>query len=198
MTTGCESTDPGRREREAGARFSAERAALVVVDVQGKLATLMHERESLYANLRQLAAGAKALGVPILWLEQNPERMGRTIPELQEILKDAQPIPKMTFSGCGEPRFLDALAKTGRRQVILCGIETHVCVFQTAADLIEAGYAVQVVAEAVSSRSEQNRRIGLERIRAAGGTLTSVEMLLFELLGTAAHPAFREVLRLVR
>lgn len=170
----------------------------VLVDVQGKLAELMHDKERLFASLRQLVLGLQALRVPVLWLEQNPTRMGETIAPLREILEPETPIAKMSFSGWGCTAFRERLEQSGCRQVLLAGIETHVCVFQTAADLVASGYTVQVVADAVSSRTAANREIGLERIRACGAPLTSVESALFELLRTAEHPAFREVLRLVR
>ena len=178
--------------------LAIENTALLVVDVQGKLASLMHDREALYAQLQKLVMGAKALGIPILWAEQNPERMGATIPELAERLRPLSPIAKMSFSCWGEPRFRDALGMTGRKQALLCGIEAHVCVCQTACDLVAAGYEVHVVADAVSSRTLQNRSVGLDRAREAGGHITSVEGCLFELLRTADHPSFRDILRLVR
>ena len=162
------------------------------------LADVMHGRDALLHSLKQLIAGVKALGLPVLWLEQNPDRMGATVPELAELLPGQRPITKMSFSCCGAPPFVAALAQSARRQVILCGIETHVCICQTARDLGAAGYAVEVVEDAVSSRTPDNKRLGLDKVRAAGGQITSVETILFELLRTAEHPAFRTVLRLVK
>jgi nicotinamidase-related amidase len=173
-------------------------SVFVLVDVQGRLAEAMHGKEALFENLRRAVAGARALGVPILWTEQSPEKIGPTIPQLAELLAGEKPIPKTSFSCCGEKAFMDRLLSSGRRQVILAGIEAHVCVYQTAADLTEAGYEVEVVSDAVSSRTEANRLLGLERIRACGARVTGVEMFLFELMRTAAHPAFREILKIVR
>ena len=179
-------------------RLSPESTVFVLVDVQGKLAQLMHGKETLFENLRKAVAGILALEIPILWLEQNPSKMGETIPELRELLEGHAPIPKMSFSACGEPVFMEKLAETGRECVLLAGIETHVCMIQTVTDLVEQGYRVQVMADAVSSRSRENRQIGLERIRTAGAELTSVEMALFELMRTAEHPRFRDLLKIVR
>ncbi len=178
--------------------FTPDNSALVLIDIQGKLAESMHKREALYDNLVRLTRGALLLGLPILWLEQNPAKLGPTIAPLAELLGGHSPIPKMAFSACGEPRFSEALAKSDRSQLIVAGIECHICVYQTAADLLEGDYAVQVVADAVSSRAPGNHELGLQRLRSLGAQISSTEMVLFELLRSAEHPSFREVSRLVR
>jgi nicotinamidase-related amidase len=173
-------------------------ALLILVDVQGKLARLMDNHQGLFQNLRKLVQGAQVLGLPILWVEQNPAGLGPTIPELAELLRDQKPIPKLSFSCCRETAFLTALGATGRHQVLLAGIEAHVCVYQTAADLLRRGYEVEVVADAVSSRLAENKRIALEKVQQLGARLTCVEMALFELLGKAEGPAFRALLQIVK
>jgi nicotinamidase-related amidase len=178
--------------------LSETNTVLVLIDVQGKLAQVMHDQETLFANLQKLVRGAAVLRLPVLWLEQNPGRMGGTIPELRELLAAQAPIAKMSFSGGGEPRFMQALEALGRRQILLAGIETHVCVYQTAVDLLAQGFEVQVAADAVSSRRPTDRDIGLARTQAEGAAITCVEMALFELMRTADHPAFREILKIVR
>lgn len=178
--------------------LDAAKAILVIVDVQGKLAQLMHDRESLFANLQRMATGAKTLGIPILWNEQNPLGLGATIPELAEILTGQQPLVKNTFSCCGNPAFAEKIKASGRRQVLLVGIETHVCVYQTAQDLLGQGFQVEVVADAVSSRTEANRRLGLERMKALGAGITSTEMALFELLRVAEGDKFKAILKSVK
>jgi hypothetical protein len=175
-----------------------EDTSLVLLDIQGRLATLMHEKEVLFDNAGRLVRGAQALAMPILWVEQTPEKLGPTIPELRELLQGASPIRKDSLSGYGEEAFRDRLGGLGRKQILVAGIESHVCVFQTAADLVQAGYEVEVVADAVSSRTLANKLIALEKLRAAGARLTSVETALFELVRTAAHPAFREIIRIVK
>jgi nicotinamidase-related amidase len=173
-------------------------SVLVLIDVQGKLAQVMHDRETLLVNLQKAVRGTLALGLPVLWLEQNPERMGETVPELKALLAGQAPIPKMSFSCCGAPAFLRQLESLGRHQAILAGIETHVCVYQTATDLLARGFEVEVVADAVSSRRAADTETGLARLQAEGARVTNVEMMLFELMRTAQHPAFRDILKIVR
>jgi hypothetical protein len=176
-----------------------EDTVLVIVDVQGKLAELMVDKENLFANLAQLVQGADVLELPILWLEQYPEGLGPTIEPLAALLAPKrQPMPKLAFSCWGCPAFVDALRATGRRQVLLAGIETHVCIYQTTADLLAEGYEVQVVGDAVSSRTAENRQIGLQRVRDLGAVVTSTEMALFELLRVARGDRFRAIARIVR
>ena len=172
--------------------------ALALVDVQEKRFSVMHEKDALSDRLQRLVRGCLALKLPVVWMEQTPGKMGPTIPALRELLGALTPLAKSSFSCCGSPAFLQALQDAGRRQVLLAGIETHVCVYQTAAHLVRAGYAVEVVADAVSSRAAADRRVGLQKIRDAGAGVTSVETALFELLQTAEHPAFREILRIVK
>ncbi len=172
---------------------------LVVIDVQGKLAQVMHGKEALFENLQKLIKGVQVLGLPIIWNEQLPEKLGPTIPEVAELLAHStQPIPKSSFSCCGNPPFLAALQAGGRKQILLTGIESHVCVYQTCLDLLDQGYEVQVVTDAVSSRTAENRQLGLERMQAAGATPTSTEMALFELLRAAEGPKFKEIARIVK
>lgn len=176
-----------------------EDTVLVIVDVQGKLAQLMADKEELFLNLERLIRGADVLELPILWLEQYPEGLGPTIEPLAKLLAPKrQPIPKVSFSCWGCPAFVEALRATGRRQVLLAGIETHVCIYQTAADLLAEGYEVQVVADATSSRTVRNREIGLQRIRDMGAALTSVEMALFELQRIARGERFKALSHIVR
>lgn len=178
--------------------LSPEQTALVLLDVQGKLAQLMHEREALFANLQRLIQGVRVLGLPVFWLEQYPQGLGPTVPEVARLLTDLQPMVKVSFSACGCGAFRQRLEASGRHQVLLAGIEAHVCVYQTAVDLLAAGYTVEVVGDAVSARTAANRQLGLERMGAAGARRTGVEMALFELLRTAEAPAFKEIARLVK
>jgi len=173
-------------------------AVLVVVDVQGKLAQMMYERSLLFQNLRTVISGVQLLGVPIILVEQTPEKLGSTVSEVGELLSDIEPIAKKTFSCAGDPRFMSRLRGLERNNVILTGIETHVCVYQTAADLMALNFQVHVVADAVSSRTESNKRIGLNRIIADGGHATSTEMLLFELQRSAEGELFRKLIGLVK
>ncbi len=171
---------------------------LVVVDVQGKLAQLMVDKEALFKNIRILIQAARILSIPILWCQQVPEALGATIPEVAELLTGLEPINKASFSCCGQEQFNAQLNTLGKEQVLLCGIETHVCIYQTAMDLMEGGLDVTIVGDAVSSRTAQNRHIALTRLAAEGAHISSTEMALFELLKTAQHPHFREIARLVK
>jgi len=171
---------------------------LVVVDVQGKLAQLMHDKETLFKNIRILIQSAKILNIPILWCQQVPAALGETIPEIAELLTDNKPINKSSFSCCGREEFNGKLKDTGRKQILLCGIETHVCVYQTAANLLAENYEVEAIADAVSSRTSANKETGLKRIAAEGAKLSSAEMAIFEILKTAEHPQFRQIAKLVK
>ncbi len=179
--------------------LKADGSVLVVVDVQGKLARLMHGRESLFASLGKLIRGARELELPIVWAEQNPEGLGPTIPEVSKFMPEGlAPIPKFSFSCCGEPRFIEALEKTGRKQVLICGIEAHICVYQTALELTERGCEVHLVADAVSSRNPMNRDVALMKLGRGGVSLTTVEMALFEMLGVAEGPKFKQIVKIVK
>jgi nicotinamidase-related amidase len=178
--------------------LTTDQTVLVLIDIQGKLAQLMHAREALFDHLQRLVKGARALGLPILWLEQYPQGLGPTIPEVAGLLPEVKPIAKTCFSAHGSEEFRSQLAATGRRQVLLAGIEAHVCVYQTALDLLEAGLEVEVVGDGVSSRTAANAELGRQRMRDAGARITGVEMALFALLRTAEAPAFREIARIVK
>jgi nicotinamidase-related amidase len=171
---------------------------LVVVDVQGKLAQLMTEKEILFKNIQVLIQAARTLEIPILWCQQAPDALGLTVPEIAELLTGLEPINKSIFSCCGEQRFNAELSSLGREQVLLCGIEAHVCIYQTAMDLMEGGLGVTVIADAVSSRTERNRQTALARLAADGAHISSTEMVLFELLKTAQHPQFRQIACLLK
>lgn len=178
--------------------LDTENCCLVVVDVQGKLAQLMHERQALFNNIQILIKSAKILNIPILWVQQCPEALGPTLPEIAELLTENEPINKSAFSCCGQESFNIKLNELRRNQVLLCGIETHVCIYQTAVDMLRKGFEVNVVADAVSSRTAGNKQIAINRLAAEGAKIASVEMALFELLKTAEHPQFRQVARLIK
>jgi nicotinamidase-related amidase len=175
-----------------------EKCSLVVVDVQGRLAQLMYGREALFKNIQILIKATKILDIPIVWCQQCPDALGPTVPQIAELLADNQSIDKASFSCCGDERFIGKLNSLDRQQVLLCGIETHVCIYQTAVDLRSRGYEANVAADAVSSRTLENKQIGLERLRAEGVNVSSTEMALFELSRTAEHPQFKQIARLVK
>jgi nicotinamidase-related amidase len=180
-------------------KLDRARTAVLVVDVQSRLTPTMPEdalaRVVKYG--RALVGAAKALGMPVLATEQYPKGLGTTIPELAEVLPE-RPLEKVHFSCGADPGFAAALEGTGRRQIVITGMETHVCVFQTARDLVAMGYEVHVCADAVSSRTEEHRRIGLELCREAGAIITTAETAIFDLLHRAATDEFRKVAPLVK
>jgi nicotinamidase-related amidase len=177
--------------------FTAEKACLVVIDVQGKLSTIVDESEAVIHNTAKLVQAMQALDVPVLWLEQNPSRLGGTSQEISQHMQ-GQPIAKIAFSACREEAFQEAVQASGRTQFIITGIETHICVYQTARQLKEQGFEVEVVVDAVSSRTKENKEIGLAKMQALGILPTCTEMILYELLQNANHPQFKTVLKLVK
>ena len=177
--------------------LSRTAAVLILIDFQGKLAQSMCDKEDLFANTVRLIRGFRALGLPLLVTEQTPEKLGKTIPLLASELGDIKPIAKETFSCWTNSFFRDELESLTRRHVVLTGIESHVCVYQTALDLMQNGYTV-LVTDAVSSRTPENRKVGIQAVKSAGGELTSTEMVLFELLRSAADPKAREIFKIVK
>ena len=140
--------------------LQADSAVLLIIDVQEKLFRVMHQKEELVVNLQKLIKGISVLEIPVLVTEQYPQGLGATIPEIAQLLPDIRPIPKVSFSCCGDDTFLQAFKKLRRKQVLIAGIESHICVYQTAADLIVADYEVYAVSDTISSRTGQNREVG--------------------------------------
>ena len=175
-----------------------QNSCLVVVDVQGKLAQLMHDKDVLFKNIQILIRAAHILDIPILWCQQCPNALGPTIPEIAQLLTDHEPINKAAFSCCGAEEFNSRLNDSKRNQILLCGIETHVCIYQTAIDLLRKGFEVNVITDAVSSRALENKQVALQRMAAENANLYCTEMALFELLRTAEHPRFKEIAKLIK
>ncbi len=180
------------------ALLSVEDTVLMVIDMQGNLYESMQDKQFLSENVRRLIRGMQVFGIPVIVTEQIPEKLGPTIPPVADLLPATRGIPKADFSCCGDEKIMKALKAVDRRQVLLCGIETHVCVYQTAIDLLAFGYEVHLVADAVSSRTVMNREIGIEKMRDEGALLTSTEMVLFELIRTAEDPKFKEIFKIVK
>ncbi len=178
--------------------FAINNCVMLLVDVQGQLAQLMHQRDLLFKNLEILIRGMKIMGIPIVWMEQIPSKLGPTIPSIADLMPDLSPIEKSSFSCCGEPGFMAGFEALGRNQVILTGIETHICVYQTGMDLLTRGCEVQVVSDCVSSRTVENKNVGISRLDRSGAGITSVEMLFFELLKAADGDVFRQIVKLIK
>lgn len=181
-------------------RLEKERSVLVVVDIQEKFTPAIPQEamQHVISNTNILIAIAKELGFPILVTEQYPKGLGPTVEVLKRSLEGNTVIEKLSFSCCKEPAFLNALQALGARDVILCGIETHVCVLQTALDLLDSGHYVFVPEDAVASRTKQNWKRGLDVIKQAGAAIGSTEMYLFQMLGVAGTESFKKLSKLIR
>ena len=176
-----------------------EDTAVVVIDVQERLATVMPRRDETVGAIKLLVCAAGALGVPVVVTRQNPDGLGDVVPQIAEALaRDVPVVDKSAFCCCDEPSFLAALDATGRRQVVLAGMETHICVAQTALALLERGSLVHVAQDAVCSRRDADRDGALGRLQAAGAEITSAESVVYELVGRAGTDEFRTVLRFVK
>jgi nicotinamidase-related amidase len=176
-----------------------DQAVLVIIDVQEKLCRAMDEKvlERLTGNITILQETARDLDIPLVVTEQYVKGLGETLPAIREKLSGPA-LEKMTFSCCGDSAFLDKVRGLKRRQIIAVGMETHVCVLQTVLELLDAGYHVHLVRDAVMSRREENWFVGLEGAKAAGAVITSTEAALFQLLRVAGTDEFRKLSKLVR
>ena len=175
-----------------------DKSCLIVIDIQEKLIQAMCEAETVVANTERLLKAAERLGVPALFSEQYPKGLGPTVAALAPYAAKAGPVEKTEFSCATAPGFVDKLRATGRAQAVLAGIEAHVCVLQTALGLRQQGFAVFVVADAVSSRKAESAALALERMRAAGVSVVTTEMVIFEWLGRAGSPEFKALSALVK
>ena len=179
-------------------RILKENTIGVVVDIQERLFPHIHQHELLEKNTKILVQGLKALGVPFLISEQYKKGLGDTLAEIKELVADDPHFEKMAFSCCDDPQFMESLETSTKRTVILAGMETHICMLQTAIDLKERGYHPVIVEDCVSSRTAENKRIALERLRCEGVTVTSYESILFELCRIAGTDAFKIISKLVK
>ena len=176
----------------------ADDAALLVVDVQERFRTQIAAFERMVGRIRTLVLGAALLDVPVVVTEQYPKGLGPTVAELAEILDGAETLEKRSFSSAAAPGLDDLLRRLGRRQLVLVGLEAHVCVHQTATDLLRGGLSVHAAVDAIESRDPAARAVALQRMAADGVHVTTVETALFELLRTADHERFRDVQALVK
>lgn len=179
-------------------RIARSQAALLVVDIQERLLPAIFEKDRVLQNALILVKAAEILKRPVVVTEQYRKGLGATMPELAATVPGFAPLEKLSFSSTGAPGLLDRLRAEGAKDVILCGIEAHVCVSQTCLDLLREGFTPFVVADATSSRTPANHRAGIERMRDAGALVVSTEMILFELLERAGTAEFKQVLDLVK
>lgn len=178
--------------------LSASDSVLLVVDVQDAFLKAIWERERVIENAVKLVEAAKVFEAPVLVTLQNAQRLGGCSQAVADALPQGDCIDKMTFSCLGDDTFRRLIEDTGRRQVLICGVETHICVNQTAHDLLSLGFTVHIARDAVSSRTQANWEVGIEKMRGSGCVITSTEAAIFELLGDASKPEFKQILPLVK
>lgn len=176
--------------------LEAERCALIVIDIQEKLLPPIFQKEQLVRNSQLLIRLARILRIPAIMSTQYAKGLGTPVPEIASLLPETRAIDKQVFSCFGSDLFCSVLKGIAghRNTVLLCGMESHICVLQTALGALREGYLVHVASDAVSSRAEWNWKIGLERMRAAGAIISSTEMMIYELLRSSSTPAFKEML----
>lgn len=177
--------------------LTREEAVLMVIDIQERLVPAMSDGEQVISKTNTLISIVKNFGIPLIVTEQYPKGLGKTVPELSTNLGGTPTFEKITFSGC-TTEVISHLNKLGRKKVIITGMETHVCVFQTVRDLLNYGYQVFVVGDAVSSRTRENYQNSLSQMSLMGAVVTNTETVFFDLMKAAGTPQFRELSKLIK
>ncbi|OIQ26460.1 hydrolase [uncultured Vibrio sp.] len=181
-----------------------ENTGLIVIDIQGKLAQLVHDSDAFIERCAKLIQGAQALDLPIIWVEQNPDKLGSTVDKLQSLLSvqslvsPQNPISKFSFSACDEASFIKSIQSSGVKQFLVCGIETHICVYQTAMGLNKRGLGAHIVSDCVSSRTLENKDLALQKLSRNGIEITGLEMCLYELVKDCRAEEFKAILQLIK
>lgn len=170
-----------------------DQSAIVIIDVQEKLAPVIHQRDQIIARIRWLGEIANELSVPIVVSEQYPKGLGISVDDLAKVIENARVVEKMHFSAWQEPHFVDAINDIERKQILLVGMEAHVCVLQTAMDMAEQGFDVFVVEDAVGSRRDTDKQAALRRLQQAGVTIITSEMAAYEWLHRSGTDTFRHI-----
>jgi nicotinamidase-related amidase len=180
------------------ANLTIENTVLLLIDFQERLFPVMHDKEKLLNSVAKLTKGALALELPVIVTEQYPKGLGPTIPELKSLFPSFKAIEKTCFSCCDEPAFMEAIAASKRKQIIIAGIEAHICTYQTAVALARAGYQVEVSSDCISSREAENKTAALTKLGLMGILPTTTEMALFELLKVAKGDKFKAISAIVK
>jgi nicotinamidase-related amidase len=196
MVTAIDRITPGDYAEMARRPLEAEQCALIVIDIQEKLLPPIFQKEQLVRNSQLLIRAAGILKVPALVSTQYAKALGGTVPEIASLLPQSDPVDKQLFSCFGSEVFCTLLKRLPgqRNTLLLCGMESHICMMQTALAALREGYLVHVASDAVSSRTEWNWKIGLDRMRAAGAVISSTETMIYELMRSSGSPAFKELL----
>ncbi|MGE5893862.1 MAG: hydrolase [bacterium] len=178
--------------------LSAEESMLIIIDIQERLAVAMEEKDKVINNTKYLIELAKIYNIPIVLTEQYPKGLGQTVSEIKDVLLNYAPIEKLTFDCCGEGSYLKELKGISRRKLIVTGMETHVCVLQTVLSLLNQGYDVHLVSDAVCSRDAGNRRTALDMLSNAGAVVTCTETVLFQIMKIAGTEEFRKIAKMIK
>jgi nicotinamidase-related amidase len=196
MPTAFEPTNDSHQAEIAQRPLDAEQCALVIIDIQEKLLPPIFQKDQLVRNAQLLIRAAGILKIPALVTTQYAKGLGGTVPQVASLLNASEPIDKTLFSCFGADAFCAALKRLpgNRKTLLLCGMESHICVTQTALAALREGYLVHIASDAVSSRTEWNWKIGLERMRSAGAVISSTEMMIYELMRSSSTAAFKELL----
>lgn len=173
--------------------LNKEDAVLLIVDIQERLAAIMKEKDKVVKNCLHLIELAKMQEIPVVVTEQYPKGLGRTVPDLQSAIPAYQPIEKTAFNCCGEPAFVTEIKKLGKKQIIVTGMETHICVLQTTIGLLQEGFTAHAVQDAMCSRTKENWKTGMAFMRDAGAVVTCTETVLFQLLQVAGTEEFKKI-----
>ncbi len=176
----------------------AEEALLLVIDIQEKLFPLIHEKETVMENTVKLIRAAKAMKIPVLLTEQYPRGLGRTMPEIMSELEGIKPIEKRSFSCFGSDEFRDAVTESAARYLVITGIETHICINQTAFDAQDMGYTPVVIEDATGTRRPGDHETAIRKLSDNGILVESAEMTIYEALESAENRAFKEVLKIIK
>ncbi|UCE74570.1 MAG: hydrolase [Methanomassiliicoccales archaeon] len=178
--------------------LSRDNTALIIVDVQEKLLPYVLDKEMVLENLKMLIRFAHIMNIPLVLTEHYPKGLGTTVPEIKEVLSEYKPKEKVIFSCLGSEGFENKLKELDVKRLMIAGIESHICVQQTALDSLDLGYEVHVIADAISSRTQRNLDIGIEKMRQFGAVISSTEMAMYEIMERADTKEFKEVLKLVK
>jgi len=171
-----------------------ENCGIIVIDVQDKLFPVIQNKYKISDNIKKLLKFASIVEIPIILTEQNPKGLGATIREIKNLIPDVKPLEKYYFSCARDENFLITIDKKELKNLIVVGIETHICVNQTVTDLLSQGYLIHVLSDCVGSRSEFTHNTGLERMRTSGAVISNLEMFMYEFLKTSKHPKFKDFL----
>jgi nicotinamidase-related amidase len=178
--------------------FKKGHTGLVIVDVQKRLMEVMRRGQDIADNIVRLLSLVELFNLPVILTEQNPRMMGTTIQTIKEALHSYEPTQKMDFDCCAVEHFNRWLQSSNLKNIILSGVETHICIFQTCLSLLGQGYHVYVPRDAVDSRTEENWHVGIELMKDAGAVMTSTETVIFQFLKKAGTDEFREMLKIIR